>query len=162
MIARPVSVREGPKSPIALGDVDLNVNARNVLGTPNSTPASALRGGRGRALDSDSFRTPRRHPASTRWWRWATAPSTAVRGTARAANVSKYTAAQLTSGKRKWYQYLGQATPDGGVIGAYQGGYDYAYGIYRPSENSIMRTLGKKFNLIGLDAMTKAILAKTG
>ncbi|MGW0593414.1 M64 family metallopeptidase [Streptosporangium sp. NPDC002607] len=79
-----------------------------------------------------------------------------------AANVSKYTAAQLTSGRRKWYQYLGQATPDGGVIGAYQGGADYAYGIYRPSENSIMRTLGKKFNLIGLDAMTKAILAKTG
>ncbi|GAA0844210.1 hypothetical protein GCM10009525_60680 [Streptosporangium amethystogenes subsp. fukuiense] len=39
MIARPVSVREGPKSPIALGDVDLNVNARNVLGTSYSTPA---------------------------------------------------------------------------------------------------------------------------
>ncbi|MCC5576466.1 hypothetical protein IMZ11_12570 [Microtetraspora sp. AC03309] len=79
-----------------------------------------------------------------------------------AANATIYTAAQLTSGKRKWYQYLGQATPDGGVIGVYAGASGYSSGIYRPSQNSLMRTLGQPFNLIGLNAMTKAILAKTG
>ncbi|MEV4746392.1 M64 family metallopeptidase [Streptosporangium sp. NPDC049248] len=93
---------------------------------------------------------------------YSTVNSTYTGGEPSAANASKYTAAQLTSGRRKWYRYLGQATPDGGVIGAYQGAADYAYGIYRPSENSIMRTLGRQFNLVGLDAMTKAILAKTG
>ncbi|MEV0593183.1 M64 family metallopeptidase [Nonomuraea cavernae] len=79
-----------------------------------------------------------------------------------AANITIYTAAQLTSNRRKWYQYLGQATPDGGVIGTYAGAYGYTSGIYRPSENSLMRTLGRPFNLIGLDAMTRAITAKLG
>lgn len=57
----------------------------------------------------------------------------------------------------KWASYLGQSTPDGGVIGAYQGGSQYEYGIYRPSQDSLMRTLDKPFNLVGLDVMDRAI-----
>ncbi|NUO58939.1 MAG: hypothetical protein HOV78_19945 [Hamadaea sp.] len=75
-------------------------------------------------------------------------------------NVTRYTAAQLTSGKRKWYALLGQATPDGGVIGAYEGARYYKYGLYRPSQNSVMRSLGQQFNTIGLNVMTQKLLAK--
>ncbi|WP_084557862.1 M64 family metallopeptidase [Hamadaea tsunoensis] len=75
-------------------------------------------------------------------------------------NVTRYTAAQMTSGKRKWYASLGQATPDGGVIGAFEGAKYYKTGLYRPSSNSIMRTLGQQFNSVGLAVMTQKLLAK--
>ncbi|MEO3850332.1 M64 family metallopeptidase [Streptomyces sp. B8F3] len=57
----------------------------------------------------------------------------------------------------KWSSYLGRSTPDGGVIGAYQGGSQYEYGIYRPSQDSLMRNINKPFNLIGLSVMDHAI-----
>jgi hypothetical protein len=60
----------------------------------------------------------------------------------------------------KWSAYLGQASPDGGVIGAFEGARYYRLGLYRPTENSIMRTLGREFNLIGRDAMITAFKAK--
>ncbi|GLY95284.1 M64 family metallopeptidase [Actinoplanes sp. NBRC 103695] len=68
----------------------------------------------------------------------------------------------VSLGTTKWASYLGRATPDGGVIGAYEGGAYYDRGVYRPSQNSIMRTLGNKFNLIGIDRLTAAINARTG
>ncbi|MFK4227541.1 M64 family metallopeptidase [Streptomyces sp. NPDC019890] len=60
----------------------------------------------------------------------------------------------------KWASYLGRNTPDGGVIGAYQGGRYYERGIYRPSQDSLMRNINKPFNLIGLIAMERAISSK--
>lgn len=60
----------------------------------------------------------------------------------------------------KWSSYLGRPTPDGGTIGAFQGGHQYERGIYRPSQDSLMRTLGKPFNLVGLAAMERAISSK--
>ncbi|MFI0793825.1 M64 family metallopeptidase [Micromonospora rubida] len=77
-----------------------------------------------------------------------------------APNVTKYTATELTSRKLKWYGLLGQSTPDGGVIGAYEGAAYYKYGLYRPSQNSLMRSLGQQFNTIGLTVMTQKLLAK--
>ncbi|MEU8849746.1 M64 family metallopeptidase [Streptomyces sp. NPDC048564] len=62
----------------------------------------------------------------------------------------------------KWASYLGQSTPDGGTIGAYEGGSQYERGIYRPSQDSLMRSLDKPFNLIGLAAMDQAIGSKIG
>ncbi|MFD9502001.1 M64 family metallopeptidase [Streptomyces sp. NPDC060035] len=62
----------------------------------------------------------------------------------------------------KWASYLGLSTPDGGVIGAYQGGHQYERGIYRPSQDSLMRNIDKPFNLIGLAAMEGAISSRTG
>ncbi|WP_214417239.1 M64 family metallopeptidase [Sphaerisporangium fuscum] len=79
-----------------------------------------------------------------------------------APNISVYNAAQLAGMRRKWYQYLGRPTPDGGVVGAYEGAGYYRYGLYRPSQDSLMRTLGKPFNTIGLNAMIAAIRARTG
>ncbi|GAA0919574.1 MULTISPECIES: M64 family metallopeptidase [Streptomyces violaceusniger group] len=60
----------------------------------------------------------------------------------------------------KWASYLGQSTPDGGVIGAYQGGNYYERGIYRPSQDSLMRNINKEFNLLGLAAMNRAISSR--
>ncbi|MFD4672317.1 M64 family metallopeptidase [Lentzea sp. NPDC058450] len=60
----------------------------------------------------------------------------------------------------KWGEYLGQPSPDGGVIGPVEGARYYKTGLYRPTANSIMRTLGKEFNSIGRDAMVKAFKAK--
>ncbi|WP_030669468.1 M64 family metallopeptidase [Streptomyces sp. NRRL B-1347] len=68
-------------------------------------------------------------------------------------NSSKLTAAQLTAQKKKWYRWIGQASPDGGTVGAYEGGNYYPRGLYRPTDNSIMRTLGQEFNLPGREAM---------
>ncbi|AXX34026.1 hypothetical protein KCV87_22410 [Actinosynnema pretiosum subsp. pretiosum] len=60
----------------------------------------------------------------------------------------------------KWAAYLGKESPDGGVVGAYEGARYHRYGLYRPTENSIMRTLGREFNLIGLDVMAEAFEAR--
>ncbi|MGD9635227.1 MAG: M64 family metallopeptidase [Pirellulales bacterium] len=50
----------------------------------------------------------------------------------------------------KWSQWLGFEDPraDYLSIGAFQGAADYATGIYRPSLDSKMRTLGRPFNAV--------------
>ena len=48
----------------------------------------------------------------------------------------------------KWSQWLGYEEPGMGTIGAYEGGGYYDEGIYRPSENSKMRTLNNKFDAV--------------
>jgi hypothetical protein len=60
----------------------------------------------------------------------------------------------------KWGEYLGRPSPDGGVIAPVEGARYYRTGLYRPTQNSIMRTLGKEFNSIGRDAMIKAFKTK--
>ncbi|MEU1017303.1 M64 family metallopeptidase [Streptomyces sp. NPDC005898] len=69
------------------------------------------------------------------------------------SNISKLKAAQLTAQKKKWYRWIGRTSPDGGTVGAYEGGGYYPRGLYRPTTNSIMRTLGREFNLPGREAM---------
>jgi hypothetical protein len=60
----------------------------------------------------------------------------------------------------KWGAYLGQPSPDGGVVAPIEGARYYKTGLYRPTANSIMRTLGKEYNSIGRDAMIKAFKTK--
>jgi hypothetical protein len=48
----------------------------------------------------------------------------------------------------KWSRWIGYNQPGIGIIGAYQGGKYYDSGIYRPSLNSKMRTLGQPFDAI--------------
>ncbi|MFD7501760.1 M64 family metallopeptidase [Streptomyces sp. NPDC059850] len=71
----------------------------------------------------------------------------------RESNATKLSAAQLTAEKRKWYRWIGQTSPDGGKVGAYEGGRYYPKGLNRPTENSIMRTLGREYSLPGREAM---------
>lgn len=76
-------------------------------------------------------------------------------------NSSLADAAEMAQQQLKWHDYLGRPTPDGGVIGTFEGSDYFDAGVYRPSEDSIMRTLGNEFNLVGLDVMRSAILART-
>ncbi|MFJ4792844.1 M64 family metallopeptidase [Kitasatospora purpeofusca] len=68
-------------------------------------------------------------------------------------NISMYTADRLTHDRAKWYRWIGRTSPDGGAVGSYEGGGYYPKGLYRPTENSIMRSLGREFNLPGREAM---------
>ncbi|MEV6976604.1 M64 family metallopeptidase [Kitasatospora sp. NPDC093806] len=68
-------------------------------------------------------------------------------------NISTLTADRLRREHAKWYRWLGRTSPDGGVVGSYEGGGYYTKGLYRPTENSIMRSLGREFNLPGREAM---------
>ncbi|MET9544871.1 M64 family metallopeptidase [Streptomyces sp. NPDC006627] len=69
------------------------------------------------------------------------------------SNTSKLTADRLTAQKKKWYRWIGQTSPDGGTVGAYEGGGYHPRGLYRPTADSMMRTLGREFNLPGREAM---------
>ncbi|MDT8912546.1 M64 family metallopeptidase [Amycolatopsis sp. PS_44_ISF1] len=68
-------------------------------------------------------------------------------------NASALTADRMRARQAKWYRYLGRPSPDGGTVGAYQGSRYCRTGMYRPSQNSIMRTLGQPFNPPSTDAM---------
>jgi hypothetical protein len=48
----------------------------------------------------------------------------------------------MLAGRLKWWRWLGAATPDGGTVGTYEGAGYYRYGMYRPSQDSLMHTLG--------------------
>lgn len=72
-------------------------------------------------------------------------------------NLSILTADQMSQQQAKWFGYLDQPTPDGGNIGTFEGGGgDFSHGIYRPSEDSMMRSLGKQFNSVSRDALVAA------
>ncbi len=57
----------------------------------------------------------------------------------------------------KWSEWLGYDQPGVGVIGAYEGARYYETGLYRPSENSKMRSLGQPFDAIGREAFIQRI-----
>lgn len=48
----------------------------------------------------------------------------------------------------KWSQWIGYNQPGIGIIGAYEGGRYYDRGIYRPSQNSKMRSLNRPFDAV--------------
>ncbi|HET6355949.1 M64 family metallopeptidase [Streptomyces sp.] len=60
----------------------------------------------------------------------------------------------------KWARFMGRPTPDGGVIGVYEGANGLTRGMYKPSQDSKMgRSFNKPFNAVSMDAMEKAIEA---
>lgn len=72
-------------------------------------------------------------------------------------NLSVLTADEMRQQQTKWFDYLDHPTPDGGNIGTFEGGGgEFSYGIYRPSEDSMMRSLGKQFNSVSRDALIAA------
>lgn len=68
-------------------------------------------------------------------------------------NVSIKDRAAQEAEQIKWAGWMGQETPDGGTIDTFDGARYWRHGIYRPSQNSIMRELGREFNLPGREAM---------
>ncbi|ASQ95305.1 M64 family metallopeptidase [Streptomyces sp. 11-1-2] len=77
-------------------------------------------------------------------------------------NATKLSADQMTAQQKKWYRWIGQTSPDGGTVGAYEGGRYYPKGINRPTDNSIMRTLGREFSLPGREAMIAGFNSHAG
>ncbi|MFD5654051.1 M64 family metallopeptidase [Streptomyces sp. NPDC127039] len=69
-------------------------------------------------------------------------------------NASTLTADRMAAQRTKWASWLGETDPSGGVVGTFEGADYYEYGVYRPTENSIMRSLNTdRFNLPGREAM---------
>ncbi|MFE2288905.1 M64 family metallopeptidase [Streptomyces sp. NPDC059443] len=69
------------------------------------------------------------------------------------SNISTLPADQLARQQAKWFRWLGEPSPDGGTVGAYEGGGYFVTGLQRPTDSSIMRVLGKPFNLPGVESM---------
>ena len=53
---------------------------------------------------------------------------------------------------RKWWRWLGEPSTSGGVIGRYEGGMYATKGVWRPSEHSMMKTLGYAYDQVGARA----------
>ncbi|MFI7118563.1 M64 family metallopeptidase [Amycolatopsis sp. NPDC049868] len=68
-------------------------------------------------------------------------------------NASALTAQQMKDRRAKWYAWLGKPSPDGGTVGVFEGSRYCKTGMYRPSVNSLMRTLGQPFNPPSTEAM---------
>jgi len=71
-----------------------------------------------------------------------------------APNTSKLTSANMLAQQMKWWRWLGVNDPAwDGSVSTFQGAGYYQFGLYRPTNNSIMRSLGRPFNLPGAERM---------
>ncbi|TDD43437.1 peptidase [Nonomuraea terrae] len=77
------------------------------------------------------------------------------------AHHTLLTEQQMLDQRRKWWRWLGEPSESGGPIGRYEGGLYATKGVWRPSEHSIMKTLGYYFDQIGREVMVRRITAKT-
>ncbi len=68
-------------------------------------------------------------------------------------NLAAADAATLRASQQKWWRWLGAADPTGGTVGAYRS----ANGLYRPTKDSIMRTLGGVYNLPSREAIIESV-----
>lgn len=73
-------------------------------------------------------------------------------------NASLLDSVAMAQSGQKWAGWLGSSVGGfDGTIGTYEGAVYSQTGVYRPSPNSLMRNLGRTFNLVGAEAMIKAI-----
>ncbi|MEY9843325.1 hypothetical protein ABH940_000373 [Streptacidiphilus sp. BW17] len=68
-------------------------------------------------------------------------------------NLSSADADTLAATHAKWWRWLGAEDPTGGLVGAYRS----ANGLYRPTQDSIMRTLGATYNLPSREAIIESL-----
>jgi len=70
------------------------------------------------------------------------------------ANVSIYDASQMISLDTKWADWIGSNDPRfDGPVDTFEGGMYSVFGIYRPTNNSMMRALGRPFNAPSAEAL---------
>ncbi|TMQ93976.1 peptidase [Actinomadura soli] len=67
---------------------------------------------------------------------------------------------EMTAQKKKWWRWLGERSESGGTIGRYEGGIYFSKGVWRPSQHSMMKTLGYYFDQVSRERMTQQISAK--
>ncbi|MFJ4676774.1 M64 family metallopeptidase [Kitasatospora sp. NPDC088783] len=69
-------------------------------------------------------------------------------------NLATVDAEEMLREKTKWWHWLGAESPDGGgVIGTYRS----SNGLYRPTADSVMRTLGSTYNLPSREAIIEQL-----
>ncbi|WP_405143801.1 M64 family metallopeptidase [Sphaerisporangium sp. NBC_01403] len=78
------------------------------------------------------------------------------------AHHTLLTEQQMKDQQRKWWRWLGEPGEAGGTIGRYEGGLYYSSGVWRPSQHSIMKTLGYYYDQVSREIMTQKISAKVG
>ncbi|MFC4054589.1 M64 family metallopeptidase [Actinomadura syzygii] len=67
---------------------------------------------------------------------------------------------EMKTQKQKWWRWLGERSESGGTIGRYEGGIYFSKGVWRPSQHSMMKTLGYYFDQVARERMTQRISAK--
>lgn len=74
------------------------------------------------------------------------------------ANASKLTEAQQTAQSKKWFRWMGTSIAGfDGTTSTYEGAVYSEQGVYRPSSNSMMRNLGRPFNLPSAEKLIQEI-----
>jgi len=69
-------------------------------------------------------------------------------------NISILNSSQMATAGTKWSNWLGETFPGiGGLISTFEGAFYNQFGVYRPSSNSIMRTLGRPFNMVSVERL---------
>jgi len=69
-------------------------------------------------------------------------------------NISKLTSAQMAAASAKWFRWLGVDNPAfDGIVSTFLGAGYYPMGLHRPTNNSLMRSLGRPFNLPSAEAL---------
>ncbi len=75
-------------------------------------------------------------------------------------NASLLTRAEQEADQTKWWRWMGERSPDGGLTDTFEGAAYCDTGAYRPSSESVMRVLGNEFNLPSREAMIAAFARK--
>jgi hypothetical protein len=76
-------------------------------------------------------------------------------------NASIRSTGEMEVEQAKWFRWLGVNDPAwDGLVGAFEGCRYYRFGINRPTDNSLMRSLGRPFNLPGAEAIIINIYKK--
>ncbi len=74
------------------------------------------------------------------------------------ANASIKASSQMAAAQTKWWRWLGDSTSGfDGPVSTYEGAVYAVFGVYRPSPNSMMRSLGPNFNLPSCEALISRI-----
>ncbi|NDU75012.1 peptidase [Actinomadura sp. DSM 109109] len=67
---------------------------------------------------------------------------------------------EMKAQKQKWWRWLGERSEAGGTIGRYEGGLYSGKGVWRPSQHSMMKTLGYYYDQVARERMTQRISGK--
>ncbi|RKN59039.1 peptidase [Micromonospora costi] len=67
---------------------------------------------------------------------------------------------QMRDTRSKWWRWLGEPSESGGTIGRYEGGMYLQKGVWRPSQHSMMKSLGFYFDQVARERMTQRIAGK--
>ncbi len=85
-------------------------------------------------------------------------PTTYTGGELTPVDVSIFDRTEQLAQNRKWYRWMDASLPGfDGPTSTYEGGNYSQFGVYRPSNNSMMRNLGRPFNLVSAERLLHQI-----